>query len=85
MRGRVAGVALGAVAVLGLLAYRRYGPAAGADPAGYVTAAADRGSIVASVGATGTVNPVKTVQVGTYVSGPIQALYADYNSPVTKG
>jgi len=35
--------------------------------------------------ATGTVNPVITVQVGSYVSGPIQAIYADFNSPVKQG
>jgi HlyD family secretion protein len=51
----------------------------------YVTAAIDRGPIAATVTATGTMNPVTTVQVGTYVSGPILALYADYNSRVTKG
>jgi HlyD family secretion protein len=31
------------------------------------------------------VNPVKTVQVGTYVSGPILAIDVDFNSPVKKG
>lgn len=36
------------------------------------------------VTATGTVNPVTTVQVGTYVSGPIQAIDVDFNSPVRK-
>ena len=50
-----------------------------------VTAKVTRGSIVRSVIATGTVNPVITVQVGSYVSGPIQALYADFNSPVKQG
>ncbi|MCC6847140.1 MAG: efflux RND transporter periplasmic adaptor subunit [Deltaproteobacteria bacterium] len=44
-----------------------------------------RGDLVASVTATGTVNPVKTVQVGTYVSGPIQAIDVDFNSSVTRG
>jgi len=43
------------------------------------------GPIVRSVTATGTVNPVITVQLGTYVSGPIIAIYKDYNAPVTKG
>jgi HlyD family secretion protein len=33
----------------------------------------------------GTVNPVTTVQVGTYVSGVIQELLCDYNTPVRKG
>ena len=45
----------------------------------------DRGPIDVVVTATGTVNPVTTVQVGTYVSGPILAIYVDFNSPVTKG
>jgi len=52
---------------------------------GYRTETIDRGAIAAVVTATGTVNPVKSVQVGTYVSGPIQALYADFNSPVKHG
>lgn len=49
------------------------------------TEAASRGDLVASVTATGTVNPVKTVQVGTYVSGPVQAIDVDFNSPVKNG
>jgi HlyD family secretion protein len=52
---------------------------------GYVTEKIERGTIASTVTATGTVNPVTTVQVGTYVSGPIQAIYVDYNSPVKKG
>jgi HlyD family secretion protein len=51
----------------------------------YVTAAVERGTVASTVTATGTVNPVTTVQVGTYVSGPIQSIYVDYNSPVKKG
>lgn len=50
-----------------------------------VAAAVDRGPITATVTATGTVNPVETVQVGTYVSGPVQSLGADFNTPVKKG
>src|SRR6202521_5380983 len=50
-----------------------------------VTAKVTEGPIVRSVTATGTVNPVITVQDGTYVSGPITAIYADYNAPVEKG
>jgi HlyD family secretion protein len=48
----------------------------------YITDAVSRGSIVRAVTATGTVNPVVTVQVGSYVSGPIQAINVDFNSPV---
>jgi HlyD family secretion protein len=51
----------------------------------YVTEQITQGPIVRSVTATGTVNPVITVQVGSYVSGPIVALYADFNSPVKAG
>lgn len=49
------------------------------------TAAVTRGDIVETVGATGTLQAVTTVQVGTQVSGTIQSLYADFNSLVKKG
>ena len=51
----------------------------------YKTTILDRGLIKATVTATGTVNPVISVQVGSQVSGKIKALYADYNSVVTQG
>ncbi len=51
----------------------------------YVTARIERGTVTRVVTATGTVNPVTTVQVGSYVSGPIRELFADFNSPVKKG
>jgi HlyD family secretion protein len=44
-----------------------------------------RGSVVETVDATGTVEPVTTVLVGTQVSGTIQSLRADFNSTVRKG
>ncbi len=44
-----------------------------------------RGDIVASVTATGTVNAVTTVLVGTQVSGTIKNINVDFNSPVKKG
>lgn len=43
------------------------------------------GSLQASVTATGNINPVVNVQVGSQVSGNIKALYADYNTKVTQG
>jgi HlyD family secretion protein len=49
------------------------------------TAAVTRGDVVDTVGATGTLQAVTTVQVGTQVSGTIQFLYADFNSLVRKG
>lgn len=44
-----------------------------------------RGDIVDGVGATGTLQAVRTVTVGTQVSGIVQELYADFNSIVKKG
>jgi HlyD family secretion protein len=49
------------------------------------TAAVSRGSVVQTVDATGTLEAVTTVAVGTQVSGAIKALHADYNSQVRKG
>jgi HlyD family secretion protein len=71
--------ALVVLVVLGLAFYFLRG---GNGATHYVTAKVMRGPIVRSVIATGTVNPVVTVQVGSYVSGPIQAIYADFNAPV---
>jgi HlyD family secretion protein len=51
----------------------------------YVTAPVTRGDVVTTIVASGSVNPVVTVQVGSYVSGPIKALYCDYNTRVRKG
>jgi HlyD family secretion protein len=44
-----------------------------------------RGDVVATVDATGTLQAVTTVQVGSQVSGTIKTLHADFNSPVRKG
>jgi HlyD family secretion protein len=44
-----------------------------------------RGDVIDQVGATGTLQAVTTVQVGTQVSGIVQDLYADFNSIVKKG
>jgi HlyD family secretion protein len=52
---------------------------------GYDTVAVERGLIQASVTATGTLNAVVDVQVGSQVSGNIKALYADFNTKVAKG
>ena len=51
----------------------------------YLTEKITRGDIITAVTATGTVNPVTTVNVGTQVSGRIIKLSADFNSPVRKG
>ncbi len=51
----------------------------------YVTAAVTRGPVIRAVTASGTVNPMLNVQVGTYVSGVITALYCDFNTAVRTG
>ncbi|MDY0301173.1 MAG: efflux RND transporter periplasmic adaptor subunit [Trichlorobacter sp.] len=52
---------------------------------GYKTVQVEQGTVIASVSATGTVNAVTTVEVGSQVSGTIQKLFVDYNSDVKKG
>src|SRR5262245_35410031 len=51
----------------------------------YVTAAVERGDVVRSIVTTGAVNPVVTVQVGSYVSGTIQSIACDFDSHVESG
>ncbi len=51
----------------------------------YVTSAVARGDLTQSVTATGQLNPVLNVQVGSQVSGNISKLFADWNSPVKAG
>jgi HlyD family secretion protein len=57
----------------------------GPPPVQYKTALVDRGPITAIVTATGTINPVVSVQVGSQVSGKVSQLFADFNSRVKKG
>jgi HlyD family secretion protein len=56
-----------------------------AKPAPYTTTTVRRQTIVKTISATGVLQAVTTVQVGTQVSGTISALYADFNSQVHKG
>ena len=58
----------------------------GTEPeAAISTEAVSRGSIINRVSATGTLEAVTTVQVGSQVSGSIESLYADFNAIVRKG
>src|SRR2546428_105271 len=52
---------------------------------GYQIATVTRGPITQLVTATGTLNPVVNVQVGSQISGIIQKLFADFNTPVKSG
>ncbi|HZI58496.1 MAG TPA: biotin/lipoyl-binding protein, partial [Verrucomicrobiae bacterium] len=57
----------------------------GTGPVEYYTARVEAGEIKQVVEATGTINAVITVQVGSQVSGTISRLYVDFNSHVKKG
>src|SRR5450759_1982509 len=56
-----------------------------AAPPRYVTTAVTQGDVVTTITASGSVNPVVVIQVGTYVSGTIETLSCDYNTRVRKG
>lgn len=70
-------------AVLGLAAFYFLGNQTSA--AQYMTAKAERGNLRNTVTATGTLQAVTTVQVGSQASGTLSALYVDFNSVVKKG
>lgn len=72
-------VGLVGVALVVLLVVRQCQHRGGSD---YQTATVTRGAITQAVTATGTLNPVVTVQVGSQVSGNIAKLFADFNSQV---
>ncbi len=75
------------LALLGLTSAGIMGWAASrkAPHARFVTATVERGRISARVAATGTLSALVTVQVGSQISGRIQALGADFNTKVKKG
>ncbi len=51
----------------------------------YITEPLEKRTITQIVEASGTINPVQTVSIGSQVSGQISAIYVDYNSEVKKG
>jgi len=71
------------IAATGLAAWRHFAQS-GEEPR-FRTVTVERGPITAAVSATGTLNPVTSVQVGTQVSGQIKELFVDFNSPVKRG
>jgi HlyD family secretion protein len=76
-------ILIGAVAVLALGGL--YFWSGQSSAAQYMTARVERGNLRNTVTATGTLQAVTTVQVGSQASGTISALYADFNSAVKKG
>jgi HlyD family secretion protein len=77
-------IAAALIGVTGLTAHAVYSRR-GAERPGIGTAAVTRGPIVSVVSAGGTLEAVTTVQVGSQISGTVQALFADFNSIVTRG
>ena len=78
-------LALVAIVLLGAGGYGYYRYTQKSEPPTITTARVTRGDLAETVGATGTLQAVTTVQVGTQVSGTIQELNADFNSLVRKG
>jgi HlyD family secretion protein len=76
----IAGAVVIALAVAG---YLYWGSSTNAEQ--FMTAKVERGNLRNTVTATGTLQAVTTVQVGSQASGTISALYADFNSKVKKG
>ncbi len=51
----------------------------------FVTAKAEKGNLTVSVSANGTINPIRTVSIGSELSGTVRNVLVDVNDPVTKG
>ena len=81
---KIISLAVGVIIVAGIAIWA-FGGQAKKRKVVYETATVDRANISNSVTATGTIEPVTEVEVGTQVSGIIDRLYADYNSVVNKG
>ena len=75
-----------ALGVLGAIGYFAYGPIAArieeSNKPRWRTVKVDTGDIIQQVSATGTVRPVKKVQIGSFVSGPIIELSVEFNQEV---
>src|ERR1043165_1106685 len=76
---------IGGLAIIALAAAGFYFWGGNAGAAQYLTARVERGNLRNTVTATGALQAVTTVQVGSQASGTISALYADFNSQVKKG
>jgi HlyD family secretion protein len=74
-----------AAALAGTVALTAYFHGAKAAEPAYTTAVVTRDDVVQTVKATGTLEAVTTVQVGSQVSGTISSLDADFNTQVRKG
>ena len=82
--GKKGWIAIGVVAVI-IIAWFLLRGGKKEDKVSFETAKVENTSIHTSITATGTIEPVTSVTVGTQVSGIVSKLYVDYNSIVKKG
>ena len=84
MKNKKLWIAVGVVAVA-VVAYLLLSGGKKEEKVEFETAKVEQGNIQTSITATGTIEPVTSVTVGTQVSGIVAKLYVDYNSVVKKG
>ena len=84
MKNKKIWMAVGAVALIAIVVWALSGGKK-EESVEFETAKAERQNIHTSITATGTIEPVTSVTVGTQVSGIVSKLYVDYNSVVKKG
>src|SRR4051812_7571059 len=82
-KGRYALILIGGLTALGAIFWFPHW--SNANALRYKTAPVNRGPIVSTVTATGTINPITTVIVGSQLSGQLVEILADYNDRVTAG
>lgn len=84
MKNKKLWIAIGVIA-LAVIAYLLLSGGKKEEKVEFETAKVDQGNIQTTITATGTIEPVTSVTVGTQVSGIVSKLYVDYNSVVKKG
>ena len=84
MKNKKLWIGIGAVVLVGLIAWLLSGDKK-EEKVEFETAKVAKQDISTSITATGTIEPVTSVTVGTQVSGIVSKLYVDYNSVVKKG
>ncbi len=85
LNSKTVGIVLAVVAVAGVAAYFMLHGGKSQVQVNFETAKVEKATIGSSITATGTIEAVTTVEVGTQVSGIIDKIYVDYNSPVKRG
>ena len=85
MKNKKIWIIVAAVVVIGIVAYQFLSGGKKEQKVEFETAQVTKGNIQTTITATGTIEPVTSVTVGTQVSGIVSKLYVDYNSVVKKG